>query len=128
MKRNLIYTSKFDGEGYIVVFGNDAWKVTKGYIVVAKFKMVGTLYFLTNIYNYSMDLVSISEDASMWHHKLRHMSEKGIQIYYSKKNLLNFKEIHLVFCEYYVYWKKMMFLSVGKDKKKGKLKLLQIYV
>lgn len=64
----------------IVAFDNHAWKVSKGSIVVARGKMVDTLCLLTSISNYTMDLASIGEDATLWYHKLGHMSEKGLQI------------------------------------------------
>lgn len=106
LKGNPISASKVDKEGYIISFGNLSWKVTKGLLVVEKGSMVVTLYLPTTILNYSMNLVSIGENATMWYNRLGHMSVRGMKILHSRKLLPNLKEVDLGFCEYCVYGKK----------------------
>ena len=73
----------------------------------------------------------------MWHHRLGHMSEKGMQILHSRKLLPYLKQVSLEFCENYVYGKlkrvrfvrvrkqkRVRFLRVGKQKKSEKLELV----
>ena len=105
LKRNLISTSKLDKEGYVMTFGNGNWKVTKGSMVFAKGNLVGSLYLLTNIFDYSLNLVSIGNDASLWHNRLRHMSKKGMKMLHCNGSLPNLKEVDLGFCEDCVYGK-----------------------
>ena len=54
------------------------------------------------------------------------MSEKGMQILHSRKLLLDLKQVSLEFCENCVYGKqkRVIFLSVGKQKKSKKLDLV----
>ena len=44
-------------------------------------------------------------DLVVWHHRLGHISEKGMQILHSKNLLLGLKNIDLDFCENCVYGK-----------------------
>lgn len=72
-------------------------------MIVAKGKMVGTLYLLNSIFDFSMDLDSTNEDVTLWHYILGHMSKKGIQILHSINLLPNLKHVDLGFCEHYIY-------------------------
>ena len=42
-------------------------------------------------------------DLAMWHHRLGHMSEKGMKILHSKNFFPRLKNINLEFCENCVY-------------------------
>jgi hypothetical protein len=69
-------------------------------------------------------------DTSLWHHRLGHMSEKGMQIL-QKINLFPYlKQIDLDFCENCVYGKhkRVIFLRVRKEKKSERLELVHTYV
>jgi hypothetical protein len=73
--------------------------------VTAKGEKVGTLYLCIGNIDSSMSLYSTGVDKTLWHHRLGHMSEKGIQIL-QKINLLSYlKQIDLDFCEHCVYGK-----------------------
>ena len=102
------------------------WKVTKGSLVIAKGEKVGTLYLCTGSIDYSLSLASTGVDTKLWHHRLGHMSEKGLQILH-KRNLFPYlKQIDLELCEHCVYGKqkRVRFLRVGKEKKSEKLELV----
>ncbi|KAH9304473.1 hypothetical protein KI387_008877, partial [Taxus chinensis] len=64
----------------MVTFTTNSWKVTKGDLVVARGKKVGTLYLSTCITDSFSVLSTSDSDASMWHNRLGHMSQKGMQI------------------------------------------------
>ena len=64
-------------EGCVTTFTNTTWKVTKGAMVVAKGDKVGTLYLCKGTTDFSISLASIGTDATLWHDRLGHMSEKG---------------------------------------------------
>lgn len=74
LKRILFSVGKLDDEGYTIAFDDHSWKVTKGSMIVPRYKMVSTLYLLTNTCEYSMDLAYTCEDVALWHHMLEHMS------------------------------------------------------
>ena len=80
LKKNLISTGQLGGEGCVTTFTDKTWKVTKGSLVIAKGVKVGTLYLCNAISNSVNALTSIGEDMKLWHHRLRHMSDKGMQI------------------------------------------------
>jgi len=84
-----------------------------------KGEKVGTMYFCDGNVDSSIYLASIRVDTTLWHHRLGHMSEKGMQIL-CKRNLLPIpKQIDLEFSGHYVYGKqkRATFLKVGKKKK-----------
>jgi len=74
-----------------MTFGDASWKVTKGSMVFAKGNLVGYPYLLTNVFDYSLNLVSIGNDASLWHNRLGHISEKGMKMLHSNDSLPNLK-------------------------------------
>ena len=110
----------------MTTFTNKAWKVTKGALVIAKGKKVGTLYLCNGISNSVNALTSKGADAALWHHRLGHMSEKGMKILHSRNLLPGLKNVDLDFCENCIYGKqkRVRFLRVGKEKKNEKLELV----
>ena len=121
LKKNLISTRQLGGEGCISTFTDKTWKVTKGSLVMAKGGKVVTLYLCNGISNFVNALTSTREDTTLWHHRLGHMSEKGMQILHSRNLLPGLKHVDLKFCENCVYGKqkRVRFLRVGKEKKKN---------
>ena len=83
-------------------------------MVIAKGENVGTLYLFNGISNCVNSLNSIGEDATLWHHRLIHMSEKGMNILHSRNLLPGLKNIDLDFCENNVYGKHNRVLEFGK--------------
>ena len=64
---------------------------TRGSLVIAKGDKVGTLYLCNANVDLYIALASTGVDAAMWHHRLRHMSEKGMKIIHSKNLLPDLK-------------------------------------
>ncbi|KAH9294173.1 hypothetical protein KI387_040625 [Taxus chinensis] len=126
LRRNLISVGKLGDEGCMVIFTTDSWKVTKGSLVVARGKKVGTLYLSTVSTDPSSILATTGIDTTLWHHRLGHMSEKGMKILHSQGKLSDLKNIDLDFCEHCVYGKqkRVRFLKVGSTKKEHKLELV----
>ena len=100
---NLISTGQL--EGCVTTFTDTTWKVTKGAIVVVKGDKLGTMYLCKCTTNSSIALASAGIDTPLWHHRLGHTSEKGMQILQSRKLLPGLKQIDLEFCEHCVYGK-----------------------
>ena len=105
LKKNLISTGQLGSEGCVTTFTDKAWKVTKGALVIEKGEKVGTLYLCNGISNSVTTLTSKGVDASLWHHRLGHMSEKGMKIIHSRNLLLGLKNVDLDFCENCIYGK-----------------------
>ena len=110
----------------MITFTDKAWKVTKGALVIEKGEKVGTLYLCNGTSNFVNALTSKGADATLWHHRLEHMSENGMKILHSRNLLLGLKNVDLDFCENCIYGKqkRVRFLRVGKEKKSEKLELV----
>uniref|UniRef100_A0A2N9FNK6 Integrase catalytic domain-containing protein n=1 Tax=Fagus sylvatica TaxID=28930 RepID=A0A2N9FNK6_FAGSY len=92
MHLNLISISVLDKEGYESHLGNGKWKLFKGLLVFARGKICWTLY-KTQV-KLCRDVVNAAQDDStpdLWHRRLAHMSEKGLQIL-EKKSLIPFSK------------------------------------
>ena len=92
--------------------------------------MVGTLYLCPHNTDYYISVASTKTGATLWNHRLGHMSEKGMQILHSRKLLPDMKKVSLEFCENCVYGKhkRFKFLRFGKQNKSEKLELVHTYV
>ena len=103
LRKSMISIGQLENEGCISIFIDKAWKVTKGSLVIAKGEKKGTLYLCTGNTNFSISLASTGVDTTLWHHRLGHMSEKGMQILQKRNFLSDLKQIDLDFCEHCVY-------------------------
>ena len=80
MKRNLIPIGQLGDSGCLSTFEKAWWKSTKGAIVIEKGDMICTLYLCPHNIDYYISVASTKIGAVLWHHRLGHMSEKGMQI------------------------------------------------
>ena len=106
-------------------FDGDVCKITKGAMVMAHGKKEGTLY-MTLSFGASISVASSEADAGVWHHRLGHMSEKGMKVVLSEDKLSELKSVELDFCEGCVYGKqkRVSFSTVRKTSKAEKLELV----
>jgi len=104
-QKNIISTGQLGGEGCITTFTDKTWKVTKGSLVIAKGEKVSTLYLCNGISNSVNSLTSTGEDTTLWHHRLRYMSENRMKIIHSRNLSLGLNHVDLKFCENCVYGK-----------------------
>jgi hypothetical protein len=104
-RRNIISTGKLESEGCISIFIDKTWKVTKVSLVMEKGEKVATLYLCIVNVDSSMSLASTGVDTTLWHHRLGHMSEKGMQILHKRIFFPYLKQVDLDFCEHCVYGK-----------------------
>jgi len=125
LMRNLIYVGQLDAEGYTIMFGNNAWKITKGAMVIARGSKTGTLYMTSSDRN----LIAIADsgaETELWHRRLGHMSEKGMKVLQSGGKLPELKKVQFSFCESCVLGKqrKVTFLKKGREPRSEKLELV----
>jgi hypothetical protein len=95
-------------------------------LVIAKGEKVGTLYLCIGNVDSSISLYFTRVDMEFWHHRLGHMSEKGMQIIHNRNLLTNIKQVDLDFCEHCVYGKqkRVIFLIIEEEKKSEKLEIV----
>ncbi|CAN0846213.1 Retrovirus-related Pol polyprotein from transposon TNT 1-94 [Linum grandiflorum] len=103
MRLNLISTGKLDDDGYTSYFGEGKWKLSRGSLVVAKGKKESTLY-MTSAKHSKGGINVVEKDSSieLWHKRLGHLSEKGLQILSKKQLLPGAKDKTLGGASYYV--------------------------
>ncbi|GJZ48762.1 putative RNA-directed DNA polymerase [Tanacetum coccineum] len=102
LKRKLISFGQLDEEGYHVGFGDQQWKVTKGSLVVARGNKRGSLYMVEVPYDGINTAIDGRGNATLWHQRLGHMSEKGMKILASKGRIPNLqKRLELVHTNVY---------------------------
>jgi hypothetical protein len=91
-----------------------------------KGEKAGTLYVCIVNVDSCISLASTGVDTTMWHHRIGHMSDKGMHILQKRNLLLDLKQVELDLCEHCVNGKqkRVRFLRVGKVKKSEKLELV----
>ena len=110
MSKNLISLSLLDSKGFDYKGGGGAIHVYKGSNVILKGVKRGTLYYLqgstvTGSANVASSVVHQDDLTRLWHMRLGHMGERGLQIL-SKEDLLGGHKIkNLEFCEHCVFGK-----------------------
>jgi transposase InsO family protein len=110
LKKNLISTGALDTNGCKIVQENEVIKVIRGALVVMKGSKVGNLYHLAGETVTGEAAVSTSADSDaisthLWHKRLGHMSERGLEEL-SKRGLLGGEKTgKLDFCEHCVFGK-----------------------
>ena len=80
IRLNLISTSRLDDEGFTNYFGESKWKLTKGSLVVARGKIHDTLYVMeAKLHKGEINAAQRDVSIELWHRRLGHISEKGLQ-------------------------------------------------
>ena len=116
---NLISVSKLDDAGVKIVFEKDTCKMVQGALVLMQGVQIGTLYKLqgsTVFYGCNSSVVPKSgaenlvvsgEKTMLWHQRLKHIGEKGLQILHGKGMLegMSNSSLYFYFCDNYVYGK-----------------------
>ncbi|KAI5335776.1 hypothetical protein L3X38_025910 [Prunus dulcis] len=92
MSLNLISIGLLDDEGYTNVFAEGKLKLSKNSLVLARGKKENTLY-MTHAKVSNGYINSLTEDSiELWHKRLGHMSEKGLQILVKRRALTGMKK------------------------------------
>ena len=116
---NLMFEIALDKEGFQNYFSNGRWKLSKGMMVVARGEVCCTLYkTLGKICKNGLN-VTIDSSQSLWHMRLGHMSEKGLQILAKKNSIPYAKGTLLDPCDYCLFGKQHIVSFSGKSTKKS---------
>nr|KYP52474.1 Retrovirus-related Pol polyprotein from transposon TNT 1-94 [Cajanus cajan] len=88
-----------DNGGYDNHFGSRKWKLTKGNLVVARGEKNSKLYWTKSlVVNDSMNAMDM--EASLWHRRLAHISQKGLNCLAKKNVILGLKSAELEKCSH----------------------------
>jgi len=107
LKKNLLSVGQLDNLGCKIHTEGGILKVVRGNLVVMKAeKIMANLYVLMGdtLQESNATLASMSKEEAvmMWHRRLGHMSERGLQILAERDLLPGLKEVDLPFCEHCV--------------------------
>ena len=96
-------------------------------MLIARGKKRSILYMITK----PDDVVVVAagnDDASLWHNRLDHMSQKGMKELLSKKKLSELKNVHFDMCESCIMGKqkKLSFFTGGKKLRATKFDMVHI--
>lgn len=98
---NLIFVQFLDEGGYDNHFGSGKWKLSKGNLVVARGEKISKLYWTKALV--AKDSVNaVDMKASLWHRRLSHISEKGLNCLAKKDVLPGLKGAELEKCSHYM--------------------------
>lgn len=107
LTKSLISSGQLDDGGYTTTFGDNSWKITKGYLVtvVAHGTKSGTLYMLHVSTTVKDNVICVTEQpsVSLWHHQLRHMSQTAMKELSRSGYLPNFNFSYFSIFEHYLY-------------------------
>ena len=96
IRLNLISTGRLDDEGFTNFFAESKWKLTKGSLIVAKGKKLNTLYVIeAKLHKKEINVVQKDASIELWHRRLGHINEKGLQTLARKQFLPNFQGMPL---------------------------------
>ena len=95
---NMISVERLDNESYSGNFQNDTLRFFKGNLIVARAQKQNTLYVMHAGLDRNEVNVPIDTTAKLWHKRLCHMSQKGMQMLSEIKLLLEDQKVHLEKC------------------------------
>ncbi|KAK9000129.1 hypothetical protein V6N11_082261 [Hibiscus sabdariffa] len=88
---NLISTSKLDDIGYMNLFGGGKWKLTRNNMIIARGNKQGSLYVTQGkLCKREANVACGNSCLELWHKRLGHISEKGLQILARKELIPEF--------------------------------------
>ncbi|KAK8601219.1 hypothetical protein V6N12_051060 [Hibiscus sabdariffa] len=81
MRLNLISAGKLDNAGYMNLFDGGKWKLTRNNMIVTRGNKQGSLYATQGkLCKREANVACGSSCLELWHKRLGHISEKGLQI------------------------------------------------
>ncbi|RDX70641.1 hypothetical protein CR513_50098, partial [Mucuna pruriens] len=98
---NLTSMHMLDDGGYDNHFGYEKWKLTKGNLVMVKREKISKLYWTTTLV--AKDSVNVMDmKTSLWHRRLSHISEKGLNCLTKRDMLSGLKNVEMEKCSHYM--------------------------
>ena len=121
---SLIFVQMFDDSGYENHFGSGKWKFSRGNLIVSKGKKTSKLYWTKTLV--AKDSVNAMDmDTSLWHLRLSHISDKGLNCLTKKDVLPGLKSAELENCSHCIAGKQTR-VSFKKHPPSKKSELLEL--
>ena len=98
IRLNLISTERMDEEDYSGSFRNGKWKFYRGNLIVGRAHKQGTLYTMHARVCKPEANAEADSSGEIWHKRLGHMSEKGMNFLADEKLLPEVKGVQLENC------------------------------
>ena len=97
----MISKGRLDDEGFAHYFGKSKWKLTKGSLIVAKGKKINSFYVMeAKLHTGEINTIQKGESIDLWHKRLGHISEKGLQTLARKQFLPKLQGTSLKSCDH----------------------------
>ncbi|KAK8519322.1 hypothetical protein V6N12_025363 [Hibiscus sabdariffa] len=126
IRLNLISEGKLDDEGFCNTFSDGKWKLTKGSLVVARGKKSSNLYLMHASTSRDTVNVTVNDNSTeLWHKRLSHMSENGLNCLAKKNQLSGLKNATLKNCAHCLAGKQRR-VSIRSRPPHRKLELLEL--
>ncbi|GMH22615.1 hypothetical protein Nepgr_024458 [Nepenthes gracilis] len=123
---NIILVSRLDDEGYCNTFCDCEWKLTRGFLVVARGKRCFGLYILKAFATAGdVNAVIDKKTENLWHSRLGHMSENGLNHLVRKGLIAGVKEDGLRTCPHCLAGKQRR-VSFLRDLSTPKIELFEL--
>ncbi|KAL2243895.1 UNVERIFIED_CONTAM: Retrovirus-related Pol polyprotein from transposon TNT 1-94 [Sesamum indicum] len=119
LKRNLISVGQLDSDGFDTTFRDAKWKISWGAMTLARGLKSGTLYMAGGS-SLNIPFVGTVSQANLWHNRLGHMSEKGMNVLKSKGQLPELKSVEVGHCEHCVFGKQKRVSFLTKEELREK--------
>ena len=101
IRLNLISIGRLDDKGFTNSFGESKWKLTKGSLVVVRGKKQNTFYVMeAKLHKGEINAAQRDVSIELWHRRLSHISEKGLQTLSRKQFFPNLHGIPLKTYDY----------------------------
>ena len=98
VRLNLISVGRLDDKGYTSSIRNDVMKFYKGSLIVARARKTNTIYLMHARLCHNELNVAAYTAGELWHKRLCHMSEKGMQKLSADDLISEVKTVHLDTC------------------------------
>ena len=99
IRLNLISTDRLNDEGFTNSFGESICKLTKSSLVATRGKKQNTFYVMeAKLHKRDINVVQRDESIELWHRRLSHISETGLQTLARKLFLPNLQDMPLNTC------------------------------
>jgi hypothetical protein len=126
MRFSLISIRKLDDEGYHNYLGGGQWKLCKGSLILARGNKINTLYKTeARLVKGDVNVVENETSTELWHKRLGHMSEEGLQVLAKKQLLPNIKGTSLLLCTHCLVGKQRR-VSFHKSPQSRKTNILDL--
>lgn len=100
VRLNLISVHRLDDEGYENYFGDGRWKLKRGNMIVARGIKESKFYRLESVPSTDVNVAENLEASHLWHRRLSHISEKGLNLLAKKDVLPGLKKGELEKCSH----------------------------